>query len=145
MIGHRRWLVACPGATALAMVLWSSGCTPWPCVDTTVVKSSSPDGAFTTSVVHRNCGATAETGARFNIRHADDRGTEELFRLIGPFTATFVWEQPRVLRVVVGYGAKDDPAAWPEIEKQIEPYRHLRYRDVRIRAGTSRQFAPPPG
>ena len=144
-LAAREWLLACPGATALAMALWSNGCTPWPCVDTTVATSSSPDAAFSTSVVHRDCGAMGEVGARFNIRQADDRGTEVLFSLVGPFTATFVWEQPRVLRVVVGYGTKDDPAAWPEIEKQIEPYRNLRYRDVRIRAGTSRQFVPPPG
>lgn len=95
--------------------------------------------------VHRNCGAMAQTGARFNIRHADGRGAQELFRLVGPFTARFVWEQPRRLRVVVGYGTKDDPAAWPEIEEQIAPYRELRYRDIRIRTGTSRQLARPSG
>lgn len=127
----------------LAVCLGGAACTPWPCVDQTIARSTSPDAAFTWMIVERNCGATSEVNVRFNLRDAD--GTRELFRLSGPFSARFVWKSPRLVHIVVMFKVFDDPDAWPAIESLLPANRDLRHGDLRIVVGTSRQFGIPPG
>ena len=132
-------------AGALLLLATLAGCTPWPCVDDTLAKAPSPDAAFVATVVRRNCGSTAEVVAYFSVQQAAGGGSHELFRMTGPFTAQFVWKQPRLLHVVVTDYLGDKTGSWMDIvEKQVAPYRDIRYADLHVIVGSARQFGRVP-
>src|SRR3954471_3726957 len=121
--------------------LMLGGCTPWPCRDDTLAKSSSHDAAFVATVVRRNCGSTSEVVAYVYVQQATDAGAHELFTLTGPFTAQFVWKQPRLLHIVVSDYLGDQTGDWMDtIERQVAPHRDIRYRDLHVLVGSARQF-----
>ena len=131
-------------SVVLIVAMALSGCTPWPCIDDTLAESRSPDAAIAASVVRRNCGSTTEVVAYFYVQHNADGKSHELFRMTGPFTARFEWKQPRLLHVVVADYLGDKTGSWTEtIEKQIAAHRDIRYRDLRVLVGSTRQFGSP--
>jgi hypothetical protein len=136
----RRWF-----SVVLVLGLTLAGCTPWPCRDDTLAKGSSPDAEFVATAVRRNCGATTEVVVRFYVQQAADGNTYELFSMDGPFTAQFVWKQPRLLHVVVTDYLGDKTGSWMDIiEKQVAAHRDIRYRDLHVRVGSARQFGLVP-
>ena len=132
-------------SVVLVLGLTLAGCTPWPCRDDTIAKGPSPDAEFVATVVRRNCGSTAEVVAYFYVQQAADGGNHELFRMTGPFTAQFVWKQPRLLHVVVTDYLGDKTGSWMDIiENQIAAHRDIRYRDLHVSVGSARQFGLVP-
>lgn len=132
-------------AVTLLLLATLAGCTPWPCRDDTIAKGSSPDAEFVATAVRRNCGATSEVVVRFYVQQAADGDTHELLRMDGPFTAQFLWKQPRLLHVVVTDYLGDKTGSWMDIiEKQVAPYRDIRYGDLHVMVGSARQFGLVP-
>ena len=141
-MGTTRRLAAVVGVAIATVVV---GCTPWPCVDDTLASSSAPDAGFVATVVRRNCGSTTPIVVRFYVKETATGGTYELFKMSGPFTAKFVWKEPRVLHVVVTDYLGDKTGSWMDtIEKQIAAHRDIKYHDLRIVVGSPRQFGLMP-
>lgn len=94
----------------LAWFFWGStqltaqiGCAPmYECADTIKATSASPDGAYTATLLERDCGATTNFNQQVRLQKKDensDRDSDVLFVVEGRPDVKLTWNDDRHLKI----------------------------------------------